>query len=369
MAINTSKSAFFNGLHLSAIGGVLLSAVLVIASCASSAGSTAKSKKEFIPTTADDFTKRGIEFLEKGDSDKAIEDFTQALKLESNYVQAYIKRGIAYTRGWLWDKALYDFNDALMLDPNNAEAYYERGVFYTKDGGIAAKKDYDKAIADFTKAIQINPNYAEAYYQRGLAYCIKKDYDKAIADFTKAIQINPENYVEIYRERGDAYLKKGDYDKAIADYNKVIPYLDKAVDNSLRGKETKCYDRADVYSSRGDAYIGKGDYKQAFADFEKAIADYNKGLTYNEYQFYRIKAEGNIRLVSMKRKDAVSKGIAAYTEALRINPKDAEAYNNRGEMYLAEGDRNKAIEDFTQARQLDTSNQTYRANLDKARGR
>ena len=45
--------------------------------------------------------------------------------------------------------------------------------------------------------------------------------------------------------------------------------------------------------------------------------------------------------------------IAAYTEAIRTNPDDAEAYFQRGDAYGMQGDYDKAIADFTEVIRLD----------------
>ena len=41
--------------------------------------------------------------------------------------------------------------------------------------------------------------------------------------------------------------------------------------------------------------------------------------------------------------------IAAYTEAIRLNPQNAQSYSGRGLAYLRKGEWDKAIADFTEA--------------------
>ena len=45
--------------------------------------------------------------------------------------------------------------------------------------------------------------------------------------------------------------------------------------------------------------------------------------------------------------------IADYTQAIRLDPKFANAYNGRGNVYQAKGDAARANADFARARQLD----------------
>ena len=63
-----------------------------------------------------------------------------------------------------FDRAIEDFNKAIDLKPDYAKAYYNRGIAYGDKG------DFDRAIEDFNKAIDLNPDYAKAYYSRGIAY-------------------------------------------------------------------------------------------------------------------------------------------------------------------------------------------------------
>jgi len=46
------------------------------------------------------------------------------------------------------------------------------------------------------------------------------------------------------------------------------------------------------------------------------------------------------------------KAIADFNEAIRLDPKDPQAYQNRGIAYEKKGEKAKAEEDFAQAKKL-----------------
>jgi tetratricopeptide (TPR) repeat protein len=91
---------------------------------------------------------RGLARQGKDDLDGAIDDLTEAIRLDSSMVRAYGVRGICYQRQGKHDRAIADLTKAIDLDGNYAEAIYRRGVSYANTGmRTAALADYEKAIA------------------------------------------------------------------------------------------------------------------------------------------------------------------------------------------------------------------------------
>lgn len=125
------------------------------------------------------------------------------------------KRGLDAFDNHNYDLAITDYTEAIRLNPDYAEAYVNRGLAYTQTG------DDDKAIADYTAAIHLKPDFAEAYINRGYAYGQRRDYDKAIADCDEAIRLKPDHWAA-YINRADACNHKGYWDKTLADYNEAI---------------------------------------------------------------------------------------------------------------------------------------------------
>ncbi|MGO9486752.1 MAG: tetratricopeptide repeat protein, partial [Rhodomicrobium sp.] len=114
-----------------------------------------------------------------------------------------------------YDRAIADYDQAISLNPQYATAYYSRGLAYYNKG------DYDRAIADYDQAIRLDPKYALAYNNRGFVYNITGDYDRAIADYDQAIRLDSK-YVFAYNNRGNAYVSKGEYNRAIADFDHAL---------------------------------------------------------------------------------------------------------------------------------------------------
>jgi len=165
--------------------------------------------------TGEAANERGVSHAEKGEQDKAIADFTEAIRLDPKLANAYHNRGKSYAETGEQDKAIVDFTEAIRLDPKDARACYNRGNSYLKKG------EYDRAIADYTEVIRLDSKYALAYYNRALSHAEKNEHEEAIADFTEAIRLDP-NEARTYYNRGVSHAQKGEYGKTIADYGKAV---------------------------------------------------------------------------------------------------------------------------------------------------
>src|SRR6185437_8310141 len=100
---------------------------------------------------------------------------------------AYVARGLAWQKKGDFNRALVDYTAAIRINSKNALAFNNRGMLWRERG------DLDRAIADFTAAIAIAPlpRTDEAYSRRGNATA-KRD-------------------VNIYENRALALLEKSDF--------------------------------------------------------------------------------------------------------------------------------------------------------------
>jgi tetratricopeptide (TPR) repeat protein len=161
------------------------------------------------------YNDRGVGYTDKGDYERAIRDFNEAIHLNPTSIGSFYSRGYAYKKKGDYDRAIQDFDEALRLDPHFDLAYYERGNSHID------KAEYDRAIQDFNQAILIRPNIANFYNNRGVAQYRKGDYGRAIEDFDQAIHLNA-NYLGAYDSRGYAHWAESDGKAALADFMHVI---------------------------------------------------------------------------------------------------------------------------------------------------
>src|SRR6516165_9120757 len=102
---------------------------------------------------------------------------------------AFNNRGVVYRLKGDYDRALRDYDEAIWLDRSIPAFFYNRAIAYTE------KQDYDRAIADFEMVLRFNAKNALALYGRGLLKLKKGDTQSGTADIAAAKAINS-NVVE-----------------------------------------------------------------------------------------------------------------------------------------------------------------------------
>jgi tetratricopeptide (TPR) repeat protein len=93
-----------------------------------------------------EFYKQGEEKNRISNFKGAIEAFSKAIELDSNFTKAYFQRGNSYFNLRKAEEALKDYNKAIELDSNFADAYFNRGnIKAYKYGKYEACEDWLKA--------------------------------------------------------------------------------------------------------------------------------------------------------------------------------------------------------------------------------
>ena len=167
------------------------------------------------PIDAKTYYKLGNDYYEKGDYEKAIENYNMAILLNPIFSEAYFNRALSAYQLKNFDKSIQDYTKSADLDPQNPIIYNNRGDAYYRN------QDYQNAIKDYDKAISLNPDYLKAYYNRGLSYASMEEYEKAIDDFTKVIEIK-NDFAEAYHLRGLAFEYSANLESAVKDYEKAL---------------------------------------------------------------------------------------------------------------------------------------------------
>jgi tetratricopeptide (TPR) repeat protein len=163
---------------------------------------------------AEAFNNRGVGYRLKGDYDRAIADYNQAIKLNAKFAIAYNNRGVAYDKNGEYDRAIPDYDQAIKLKPS-AEGYFNRG------NAQLGKGHYDRAIDDYNQAIKLKADFAPAFDNRCWARAVVGILKQALADCNQALRLMPNNAATL-DSRAFIFLKMTHFDAAVSDYDAAL---------------------------------------------------------------------------------------------------------------------------------------------------
>jgi len=129
----------------------------------------------------------GMALDEKGQTDEAIRQYQEAIRLKPDYDYAYNNLGIALGEKDRPDEAIHQFQKAIRLNPNYATLRYNLGNFLYKQGRT------DEAIEQYREAVELQPDLAQAHYNLGIALYEKGQTDPAIHQFQEVIRLRPDH--------------------------------------------------------------------------------------------------------------------------------------------------------------------------------
>jgi len=195
------------------------------------------------------FTIIGLSEERNGECEKALDEYSQALRIDPKSKLAHEFRGRILRDAGKTDDAFNDFSEAIRLDPNNHGAFVGRGLI------DLSRKDFDQAIEDFSEAVRTDPDSASSYANRGLAYAYKRDFEQALINYDAALRLDPSD-ARALANRAGLYSQQKDFDRAIQD-------LTAAIQTNPRYGPT--------YRARASAYLGRKEYAKAVDDFEQAL--------------------------------------------------------------------------------------------------
>jgi len=153
----------------------------------------------------------GIQLLDTGETERAIDVLNQAVTLNPDLAEAYFRLGIAY--------ALIETRDASIVDETAETAPGEKKP---KEKKMNSEIAFGKAVEAYKKIIATNKDDYAAYFNLGRAYNKLNEDEDAERAFEKAVDLNPED-TEYQTELGKIRIK-------LAKYREAIPSLKKAIE-------------------------------------------------------------------------------------------------------------------------------------------
>ena len=285
----------------------------------------------------------------KPDSDAAIADYGEAVRLEPNSFVPFVLRGIAYAGKGEQELAIKDYDRAIELNP--------RADFYNNRGNALRKtRAFDRAIADLDQAIKLEPNFSSAYWTRGLVYRDKGDKEKAADDYKKALSLNPS---EDAKKEIEALLKEVAPEEAgqPTTSSEVTPPQQAdagssgaATDDTGKGKEPDPAASSKVLKSTNEI-LADPDFKacQAVGSHEESNCD--RAIASGKFEGEALSVLYSNRGGARRSNHNDDEALEDFNKAIEIYP-TGQAYNNRGFLYFDRKEYDRAIADFDKAIEL-----------------
>ena len=292
----------------------------------------------------EDYNIRGIKQFEQENYEGAIEDFSTAIQLDPTYYQSYLNRADSWSALGNFNQALQDLSMSIRIKPT--------WVGFNKRGNAKSNlKDYQGALEDFDSSIDLNPKYNYNYYRKGLLKIKLEQTDTPDINFSKKRLFTKDPLEDILN---------------------AIKNTNENDENYKKDLNVFYYGIADVYSKQDDALMSfdqdtrnYGNYFPGYS-YEEAIKFASKAIEFdkNDWKSYKLRAKHQGKY-GMELKGAVSD----ISRAIEIGIKDSlirsEAYAMRGSFYINPQnlsevyDKNKALEDYSMAIDLNSKNDKY----------
>jgi tetratricopeptide (TPR) repeat protein len=333
--------------------------------------------------SAKKLVKSGMDKYYDADFKGAIDDFTKAIALDSNFVDAYSSRGYAKNKLEDYKGAIADFSKSILLDPKILDNYLMRAkIRHTI-------LDYKEAINDYTKGIELYPDYYSFYLSRAQVKYDSTDYKGAIADYTKSIELNSyyRNHVRLGEidplqtnnskglDYADAYYFRGLSKKNIKDHRGAIYDFTHVLEINLRVfymetdfESTELYEKTGYQLNKSatakliekswpnlvDAIYQRGVSNYELKFYEEAAADFTNVINLSQNYAYAYLYRGISNFTLKNYYSTVSNCHDDFTKAIQLNPDLTEAYFYRGLLYNEGHSRisQTAYEDFSKALEL-----------------
>ena len=271
-------------------------------------------------------------------------------------------------------------------------------IYYSRAERSSMREQWEESVPLLEKANELEPANPKYRYAFALSFYKTGKFRESIENGKIAHRLNP--YVAdvnrilcfSHNEIGNEYAKDGETDSAIKEYDEVIRLIDERKKLKLRPYEVSFLERemANVYYNRGNIFYRKKQYRKAFYDYQntlriiplhpyavkavekiKSLSETNpevasniaplmKGVNYSLYiahnAVWREIFSKEIMDSSLKELDIVIE-LLMERKTFKLTPAEitatdrelADAYYNRGNVFLKKKSYNEAMSDYQEA--------------------
>lgn len=218
-----------------------------------------------VPAFAEDTHRLSIECSHGSTADQRIAGCSHLIS--SGYldaralVEAFHNRGNAYDDKGQYERAIDDYNCALAIDPTAAGLYNDRGTAHQAMGR------YDMAIQNYARALSLEPSNTLALNNRCFARAVIGQAEQGLTDCNESLRFRPGD-ARAHAARGFAHARLQQYEAAIADYDVALRLIPRDP-YALFGRGIAKRLRGDLPAGNADIAAGRAIKPDVAEDMEK----------------------------------------------------------------------------------------------------
>ncbi|HQQ94312.1 MAG TPA: tetratricopeptide repeat protein [Bacteroidia bacterium] len=270
----------------------------------------------------------GDKFVKGSNYEGAIDAYSKAIELDPNYYKAYISRAECYERISNKEAAIKDYEKAIAFAPKEKDLYYKTGKLQFE------LQKFTDADLMLRKAIEKDKGYSEAIELEVKVLFQLRDYNYGLVVNQLAIddKKTPMNYYNqaVFHDSLKNYLEAEKYYKnAKTVDSKFIPgYVGLALTEIKLNKADEALavcnaallkdpNSLDIFYAKSLSHAAKKDFQNAINEITKVI------ISKPSPSVYKIRASYYETL------GQYHNAINDYTQVIRLDDRDAEAYLKR----------------------------------------
>lgn len=315
------------------------------------------------------YFKTGLTFVDAGNHLDAIEQFTNALKLDPEYISAYIERAHSYEASGDLPNAAVDLKRALTFEQKEAELFYDAARVNFALG------NYGLALELTNKCTALDKKFGLAFGLLARIQLIKEDYSGALISINKALSLkeNP----EFFFYRGQIAVKMKNYNQAELDFTTAITKHNKFVEaylalaalqlqlNKTGQAMESCNSLLTLEPDNKEALLIRSRIYAKISEYPKAIDDLSRILYNNPENKEMYLVRGTYYQEFTQHQNAIND----FSKVLLIDNKCSEAIYKRAFSYEQVGDFKSAIKDYETLISFSADDMVAQQHLNLAKNR
>lgn len=265
---------------------------------------------------------KAVAFEHKGDHLSALRHYDSALALDNALADAYKKRGIYEHELKQWDKAVQDFTEVLKIYPDGFFINRLRGVSYYRMGR------FHDALADFEIYLKNDSTNKQVRGFRGMTHMKLNQRLIGYTDLAASDNLEMLNFrdMELLVE---SLLQAGDTTQALHSLNVILdaaPYF------------------TEGYVQKLQIHMARSEWPNVSNHITRAMTSIRVDAAKSKRSYLL-----TVQALVYSRNRHTDDAVKTFSEAIRFDKKNGLAYLERGRLFLAMGKSSKAEDDFRKA--------------------